>query len=181
MSSAMSTACARGTVGLGIGRRQPTNRSSARLVKETEARYLKRSDRKLTTLPIRYCLSRGIIRRARSGRVQALPDEAAVAPLDSISAPAPDDPIIGVMFTLAVVALSVLTLGVGYLSISSWLDSRQEEEDRKKSGFGPSRGASSDSGNFNTSAFTADNGSKGAKRGKKKKSPKKKSDKGFGA
>ena len=46
------------------------------------------------------------------------------------SVPAPDDPVVSVMFTLAVVALSVLTLGVAYLSISSFLDQRQEEEVR---------------------------------------------------
>ena len=45
---------------------------------------------------------------------------------------APDDPVVTALFTLATVALSVVTLGVGYLSISSWLDSRQESQDRVK-------------------------------------------------
>lgn len=180
MSPAMRTVCARDTLGLGMSRRQPMSCSSVGPAKDTKTGYYRISDRMLAEFSLRDCLCEDSVRRSRTGRVQALPDEAAVAPLDSISAPAPDDPVIGVMFTLAVVALSVLTLGVGYLSISSWLDSRQEEEDRKKSGFGPSRGAVSDSGAFDTSAFAADNGSK-AKRAKKKKSPKKKSDKGFGA
>ena len=100
-------------------------------------------------------------------------------------APAPDDPIVSVMFTLAVVALSVLTLGVAYLSISSFLDQRQEEEDRKRAGSGPSKtdamgvprpGSGPPSTTFEESAFEAGSGS-----GKKKrKAPKKKSDKGFG-
>lgn len=125
----------------------------------------------------RQCTSRAGIRRP-GGRTAALSEEAAGVPIDvDMSVPAPDDPVIGVMFTLAVVSLSIVTLGVAYLSITSWLDSRQEEEDRRKSGFGPSGGASSDAG-FNTSAF-ADNANN--KRSKKKKSPKKKSEKGFGA
>lgn len=44
----------------------------------------------------------------------------------------PDDPVVTALFTLATVALSVVTLGVGYLSILSWLDSRQESQDRVK-------------------------------------------------
>lgn len=45
---------------------------------------------------------------------------------------APDDPAVTALFTLATVALTVVTLGVGYLSLMSWLDSRQESEDRVK-------------------------------------------------
>jgi hypothetical protein len=57
-------------------------------------------------------------------------DASAAAAAVGASVPAPDDPVISVMFTLAVVALSVLTIGVAYLSISSFLDQRQEEEVR---------------------------------------------------
>jgi hypothetical protein len=92
------------------------------------------------------------------------------------SAPAPDDPVISILFTLAVVALSVLTLGVGYLSLTSFLDARQEEEDRRKSGFGPSQSAKSQSSgaDFDTSAFQSTK--------KKSSKPKKsKNGKGFGS
>lgn len=41
------------------------------------------------------------------------------------------DPVIGVLFTLAVAALSVITLGVAYLSLVTFLDGQKEEEDRK--------------------------------------------------
>ena len=66
---------------------------------------------------------------------RALEDaSAATATVEAAAAsvPAPDDPVISVMFTLAVVALSVLTIGVAYLSISSFLDQRQEEEVRRR-------------------------------------------------
>jgi hypothetical protein len=66
---------------------------------------------------------------------QAVEDAgAATAAVEAAAAsvPAPDDPVISVMFTLAVVALSVLTIGVAYLSISSFLDQRQEEEVRRR-------------------------------------------------
>ena len=106
--------------------------------------------------------------RICAGEDQAL-DVTAVA-----SAPAPDDPVISILFTLAVIALSVLTLGVGYLSLTSFLDSRQEEEDRRKSGFGPSQSAKSQSSgaDFDTSAFQST---------KKKSSKKSKNGKGFGS
>ncbi len=61
---------------------------------------------------------------------QALEEASAATAAVEASVPAPDDPVISVMFTLAVVALSVLTIGVAYLSISSFLDQRQEEEVR---------------------------------------------------
>lgn len=102
----------------------------------------------------------------------AVEDAAAMAP----SAPAPDDPLISIMFSLAVVALTVLTLGVGYLSLTSWLDSRQEEEDRRKSGFAPKKvDANQGLSAFDTSSVD--------KKSKKKKSgaPKKASGKGFGS
>jgi hypothetical protein len=110
--------------------------------------------------------------------------EAASAASDvAASLPAPDDPVISAMFTLAVVALSVLTLGVAYLSISSFLDQRQEEEDRKKAGYGPSktdgvsqRQGASTSTSFDESAFQPAPGTSK----KRRKAPKKKSDKGFG-
>ena len=172
MSSGMSIIRLAPGAGLGITHRRPMNRST---LQGTQHQDSERCNRTVTALSKGHCVSRRSVGPARSGKVQALSDEA-VAIVDA-SAPAPDDPVIGVMFTLAVVALSVLTLGVGYLSISSWLDSRQEEEDRRKGGFGPSRGSMSDSESFNTSAFTSDDRSK---RSKKKKSPKKKSDKGFG-
>ncbi|KAL4537160.1 hypothetical protein Ndes2526B_g04928 [Nannochloris sp. 'desiccata'] len=54
----------------------------------------------------------------------------AIPAATDVAGPAPDDPVITVMFSLAVVALSVVTLGVAYLSLSSWNDSRQENEDR---------------------------------------------------
>lgn len=45
---------------------------------------------------------------------------------------AADQILIGVLFTLAVAALVVVTAGVAYLSITTWLDSRRETEDRQK-------------------------------------------------
>lgn len=107
--------------------------------------------------------------------VHAVEDAAALAP----SAPAPDDPLISIMFSLAIVALSVLTLGVGYLSLTSWLDSRQEEEDRRKSGFAPKKVE----GTQGLSAFETSSVDKLSKKSKKKKSgaPKKASGKGFGS
>jgi hypothetical protein len=107
--------------------------------------------------------------------VHAVEDAAALAP----SAPAPDDPLISIMFSLAVVALTVLTLGVGYLSLTSWLDSRQEEEDRRKSGFAPKKmDANQGLRAFDTTG-SGDNMSKKSK--KKKNAPKKASGKGFGS
>ena len=43
-----------------------------------------------------------------------------------------NDPVITAVFSLATVALSVLTLGVAYLSITGWIDSRNEEAERKR-------------------------------------------------
>ena len=43
-----------------------------------------------------------------------------------------DDPVITAIFSVAIIALSVLTLGVGYLSITGWIDSRNEEAERKR-------------------------------------------------
>lgn len=40
------------------------------------------------------------------------------------------DPVISILFGVASVFLTIVTLGVGYLSLTSWLDSRREEEDR---------------------------------------------------
>jgi hypothetical protein len=135
--------------------------------------------------------SRGGVRLRRSlafaDESSTAADAVATASTAAASAPAPDDPVVGAMFTLAVVALSVLTLGVAYLSISSFLDQRQEEEDRKKAGFGPSKAAreasgmssrSSNGSDFDTSAFQP--GSSSSSKGSKRKAPKKKSDKGFG-
>ena len=56
----------------------------------------------------------------------------------------PTDIVIGVLFTVAIGALVVLTGGVAYLSIQSWLDSRTETDDRQRirsggSSFTPSR------------------------------------------
>lgn len=114
-------------------------------------------------------------RLGRDSRVPIISPKAledAVAP----SAPAPDDPVIGILFSLAVVALTVLTLGVGYLSLTSWLDSRQEEEDRRKSGFAPKK---AEQGTFFTQSSNEDQVSKKSKK-KKGSAPKKASGKGFG-
>lgn len=40
------------------------------------------------------------------------------------------DPVIGVFFYLVIAALSVLTLGVTYLSIRNWQDSTDEKKER---------------------------------------------------
>ena len=125
--------------------------------------------------------------RARKGkgtvRVAAFEDTTAQAAVPA-SLPAPDDPVVSVLFTLAVVALSVLTLGVAYLGITSFLDQRQEEEDRKKAGYGPSKtdalgvprpSAGPPGTTFDESAFQQGGGSK------KKRKPKKMSEKGFGS
>ena len=56
----------------------------------------------------------------------------------AVAAQLPSDPtdvVIGVLFTVAIGALVVLTGGVAYLSIQSWLDSRTEMDD---SSFAPS-------------------------------------------
>lgn len=161
-------------VGLGITRGRSVIVRAFRILPGAQDKHAERSNRLVTGVSNGHCLPKAIVLPEKRTRTAALSEDLST-PVD-MSAPAPDDPVIGVMFTLAVIALSVLTLGVGYLSLSSFLDSRQEEEDRKKSGFGPSSRASSDSG-FNTSAFTE---SSSEKRTKKKKTPKKKSDKGFG-
>lgn len=44
--------------------------------------------------------------------------------------PPADDPVITVMFTLAIGLLSVVTLGVVYLAVLSFFDSRQEKADQ---------------------------------------------------
>ena len=86
---------------------------------------------------------------------------------------APDDPVVTALFTLATVALSVVTLGVGYLSILSWLDSRQESQDRVK-------GKSS----FSSNTASKDDAPGGKKKGRGSSSKKKKAKdeefKGFG-
>lgn len=46
----------------------------------------------------------------------------------------PENIVISILFTTAIAALTVVTLGVGYLSYTSWMDSRTEAEDRKKAG-----------------------------------------------
>ncbi|GBF95949.1 hypothetical protein Rsub_08072 [Raphidocelis subcapitata] len=49
--------------------------------------------------------------------------------------PAADDPFVTVMFTLAIGLLSVVTLGVVYLAVLSWLDSQQETKDKEGTPF----------------------------------------------
>ncbi|BDA45708.1 hypothetical protein COCOBI_07-4950 [Coccomyxa sp. Obi] len=44
----------------------------------------------------------------------------------------PTDVLITGIFVVVIVALAIVTLGVAYLSISSFLDKRAEEEDKKK-------------------------------------------------
>lgn len=51
----------------------------------------------------------------------------AAAPIYDIN-----DPVVTAVFTLATAALSVLTLGVAYLSLTGWIDSRNEEAERKR-------------------------------------------------
>jgi hypothetical protein len=86
---------------------------------------------------------------------------------------APDDPVVTALFTLATVALSVVTLGVGYLSISSWLDSRQESQDRVKV-----------KSSFSTNTASKDDAAGSRKKGRGSSSKKKKAKdeefKGFG-
>ena len=43
-----------------------------------------------------------------------------------------NDPVVTAVFTLATVALSVVTVGVAYLSITGWIDSRNEEAEKKR-------------------------------------------------
>lgn len=51
----------------------------------------------------------------------------------SSGVPTPDDPVVSVLFVVATIALSVVTLGVAYLSFDSWQSSRQESQDRLRS------------------------------------------------
>ena len=51
----------------------------------------------------------------------------ATAPIYDIN-----DPVVTAVFTLATIALSILTLGVAYLSLTGWIDSRNEEAERKR-------------------------------------------------
>ncbi|KAI3424818.1 hypothetical protein D9Q98_008204 [Chlorella vulgaris] len=44
----------------------------------------------------------------------------------------PNELIFTALFTIAIAALTVVTLGVAYLSFTSWNDSRMEAEDRKR-------------------------------------------------
>lgn len=82
-------------------------------------------------------------RQRRSTSIASALDDAAAADAAAASvsaaaadAAAPiynvDDPVVTAVFSLATVALTVLTLGVAYLSITSWIDSRNEEAERKK-------------------------------------------------
>lgn len=43
-----------------------------------------------------------------------------------------NDPVVTAAFSLATAALTILTLGVAYLSITGWIDSRNEEAERKR-------------------------------------------------
>lgn len=97
----------------------------------------------------------------------------AAAVLDS------NDPVISVLFTAAVVALSIVTVGVAYLSLATWNDSRQESEDRLRSGGGRS-GARKDS--FLTKDTPKDDGDDVSSVSFRKKSPQTPStNKGFGS
>ena len=128
--------------------------------------------------------------RARKGKgtvsVAAFEDTTAQAAVPA-SIPAQDDPVVSVLFTLAVVALSVLTLGVAYLGITSFLDQRQEE-DRKKAGYGPSKtdalgvprpSAGPPGTTFDESAFQQGGGSKKKAGGKGREVRKKKENVGM--
>ncbi|GAB4821418.1 hypothetical protein N2152v2_008464 [Parachlorella kessleri] len=59
---------------------------------------------------------------------------AAAAVADQLGGTDPGNVVISILFTTAIAALTVLTLGVAYLSFTSWNDSRLEAEDRKKAG-----------------------------------------------
>lgn len=50
-----------------------------------------------------------------------------------------DDLFVSITFTVIVGLLSVVTLGVSYLALKSWLDSRQETEDRESASKRPFR------------------------------------------
>ena len=73
----------------------------------------------------------------RSSKTSALDNDtvlsAAAASADA-SQPIYDinDPVVTAVFTLATVALTVLTLGVAYLSLTGWIDSRNEEAEKKR-------------------------------------------------
>jgi hypothetical protein len=56
----------------------------------------------------------------------------AIADDNDIRAFQADDPVISTLFSVAIVALSVITLGVAYLSFTSWNDSRLEKEDKER-------------------------------------------------
>lgn len=61
--------------------------------------------------------------------------ETAIAPasnsLITLTNAAPDDPVVTVLFYVAIGILSVVTLGVAYLALTGWIDDRKEKEDRK--------------------------------------------------
>ena len=77
-------------------------------------------------------------RPRRSTQTSALLDNDTVLSTAAASADAAqpiydvNDPVVTAVFSLATVALSVLTLGVAYLSITGWIDSRNEEAERKR-------------------------------------------------
>lgn len=74
--------------------------------------------------------------RSTTTATKALDDTVLSAAAASADAAKPiydiDDPVITAVFSVAIVALSVLTLGVAYLSLTSWIDSRNEEAERKR-------------------------------------------------
>jgi len=75
--------------------------------------------------------------RRRSTKIAALGNDAVLsAAAASADAAQPiydvNDPVVTAVFTLATVALSVVTVGVAYLSITGWIDSRNEEAEKKR-------------------------------------------------
>ncbi|KAG2496974.1 hypothetical protein HYH03_004980 [Edaphochlamys debaryana] len=56
------------------------------------------------------------------------------------------DYVVGALFGLVILLLSIVTLGVAYINIKQFLDSRQEKDDRAKAlgGFQPSSGKDKD-------------------------------------
>lgn len=83
--------------------------------------------------------------------------------------PAPDDPVIAVLFGIATVALAIVTLGVAYLSFESWRASQQESQDRLRS-------------ERQTSVGVGSSASDNEEKGKRKKGPPASaSSKGFGS